>query len=384
MRRKIIWLCSWYPNDTDLHTGDFIQRQALAAAQEVDLEVVHVADAGEDRCTVTQAHPHLRETIYYNKAVGKIFRYKDFFQLHESFLSDYIKRKGKPDLIHVHIPLRSGLIALRWKKNYGWPFVVTEHYGIYNQQAADRFGKRNYFFKYFTRRILKQADAFYPVSESLGRDVNEIAVRKAFTPIPNVVDTTLFFPEPVPEPLLPFRFVHVSDMTPNKNVGAILRAFRLLLKTGIQAELLLIGNDHPTYRKQAEKYGLLNKQVFLLGPMPYADVAQKVRQAHAGILYSQHETQSCVVLEWLCSGLPVIASAVGGVVELIHPSNGLLVEANQPEQLAGAMAQLKQQYHQYDRAGIAREAASRYSYEAVGRQLLREYEQVLAAPERLA
>ena len=162
MRKKIIWLCSWYPNELDRYTGDFIQRQAQAASIYADIEVVHVVDAIEDKCNVIHVNSFLRETIYYIKAWNKISRYKDFFQIHESFISDYFSRKGKPDLVHVHIPIKSGLIALRWKRIYKLPFIVTEHYGIYNHEVEDRYSQRNYFFKFFTRRILQQASAFLP------------------------------------------------------------------------------------------------------------------------------------------------------------------------------------------------------------------------------
>ncbi|HQV61525.1 MAG TPA: hypothetical protein PLG08_12150, partial [Chitinophagaceae bacterium] len=42
-RKKILWLCSWYPAKTDPYNGDFIQRHARAAALYNDIYIIHVA-----------------------------------------------------------------------------------------------------------------------------------------------------------------------------------------------------------------------------------------------------------------------------------------------------------------------------------------------------
>ena len=41
-RKKILWLCSWYPSKMDPFNGDFIQRHARAAALFNDIHVIHV------------------------------------------------------------------------------------------------------------------------------------------------------------------------------------------------------------------------------------------------------------------------------------------------------------------------------------------------------
>ena len=368
MRKKVIWLCSWYPNDTDEFTGDFIQRQAIAASIYSDIEVIHVAMSTEDKCVTHQLNPYLRETIYYTKSSTKLLQYKDFFLLHESFISDYLKRKGKPDLIHVHIPIRSGMVALRWKRNYNWPYLVTEHYGIYNHHVKDRFAKRNYFFRYFTRRILQLADAFLPVSQFLGQCVNEFAVKKKYTTVPNVVDTSLFHVDN-PTTKQVFRFIHVSDGSDIKNVGGLLKAVAKLYAQYQEFELYIIGNTNPKHEKAIQAKSWNKKVVHFLPIMSYVEVAQQVRQADAGVLFSLDETQSCAVLEWLCAGKPVVASAVGGVSELITPENGLLVESNDVDQLADAMLHMIHQYTKYNPKAIAQAAAQQYSYDAVALQL---------------
>jgi glycosyltransferase involved in cell wall biosynthesis len=368
MRKKIIWLCSWYPNEIDRFTGDFIQRQALAASRYADIEVVHIVDAQEDKCVITHPNAHLCETIYHSKAVHKIIRLKDFFQLHESFINDYFSRKGKPDLIHVHIPIKSGLIALRWKRIYKLPFLVTEHYGIYNNEVKDRYSQRNYFFKFFTKRILQQALNLLPVSISLGNDMNTHVCEKAFTVVPNVVNTSLFFHKEN-KTQDRFRFIHVSNGDDIKNIPGILQAFAKLAKERQHVELVIVGNTSKKNTKLIEGKKWAMNRVHFLPEMTYAEVAKQVQVAHAGILFSFNETQSCAVLEWLCCGLPVITSAVGGVKELIDDTNGILVPPNDVALLTKAMQDMIDNYARYSNKQIAETASQLYSYDAVGKQL---------------
>src|SRR5687767_13573545 len=46
-RKKILWLCSWYPNKTEPYNGDFIQRHAEAASLFNDIHVIHVAGSAQ-------------------------------------------------------------------------------------------------------------------------------------------------------------------------------------------------------------------------------------------------------------------------------------------------------------------------------------------------
>lgn len=368
MRRKVIWLCSWYPNQEDRFTGDFIQRQAIAASHYADIEVVHVAHAHEEHKTTHNVNTYLKETIYYSKSSSKLKQYKEYFQLHESFISDYINRKGKPDLIHVHIPMRAGMVALRWKQIYGWPFLVSEHYGIYNTHVKDRFEKRNYFFRYFTRKIFKKADYFLSVSNFLGQAVNKHVITKHYEIVPNVVDTNLFFFLNEKQ-ITKFKFIHVSDGSEIKNVNGIFKAVERLYKQRQDFELICIGITNSKYIKWLSEATILNNVIKLIPPLPYEEVATEVRQANAGVLFSFEETQSCVVLEWLCAGLPVITSDVGGVGELISEENGLLVCKESIEQLTKCMSKLIDTYNKYHGDKIATDAASTFSYNAVGTKL---------------
>lgn len=369
---KVIWLCSWYPNDTDSFIGDFVQRQAKAVAGLMPIHVLNVNYTDRADYETEEIHGQLVETRIYLKKKNKVADFIRYKQCHETFLKKYIAQYGKPDLIHVQIPMKAGMIALDWKRKYHISFLVTEHYGIYNRIVEDAFHTRSFLFKYFTKKIIAQAAAFLPVSEQLGRDVNQWVCKKEFVAVPNVVDTTMFrFEENENQGV--FRFIHISNQVPLKNVEGILNAILQLSKIRQDFEVYLIGGLEQSYIDWAKQQGI-EKYVHFFGEQSYADIAQQDKLAHAGLLFSYTESQSCVVLEWLCCGLPVISSAVGGVTELIQAENGILVESGNVAQLVHAMDQMITHYENYSRKEIALRARSLYSYEAVAKKIIAQYD----------
>ena len=169
--KKVIWLCSWYPSEVDAFTGDFVQRQAEAVAQFADVEVVHVAFGEAKNSIHKRTDIALTENIFYAPKKNKFLDFINYIGIHDDFLKDYMVRKVKPDVVHVHIPMKAGMIALKWKRQHNIPYVITEHYGIYNTIVPDNFGTRGYFFRWMTKQIFKKASQFLAVSEAIAQDV---------------------------------------------------------------------------------------------------------------------------------------------------------------------------------------------------------------------
>lgn len=379
-RKKILWLCSWYPNRLEPFNGDFIQRHAVAASGCHDIYVIHVA--GDSTGSISRVEneilgsaPLTEERIYYpvsRSVAGKVQAHYRFLQLYRQAIRRYIQRFGKPDLVHVHIPMKAGMPGIWVKRTYRVPYIVTEHWGIYNDVAEDKFINRGRFFRYYTRKIFREAAAFISVSRYLGEGVNRLVLPVNFRVIPNTVNTDLFFCRPQKSPV--FRFIHVSNMVPLKNAGGILRAFSQL-PPGTVAELVMVGDTDPSIRAYAEQLGLPAGSVRFRGEISYRDVAAEMQQAHCLILFSNIENSPCVIGEALCCGLPVIATRVGGIPELVDETNALLVGAGQEKELTGAMLAMLSAKDRYQPAAIAEKAAARFSYQAVGKLLDAVYEE---------
>jgi glycosyltransferase involved in cell wall biosynthesis len=198
-------------------------------------------------------------------------------------------------------------------------------------------------------------------------------IKKEYDIVPNVVDTDLFCPKGTSKTI--FRFIHVSNMVPLKNVKAILDAAKLLKESGENFELIMVGNKDEFYSQYADKLGL-NSVVSFKAEIPYDQVAVEMQQSQAFILFSNIENSPCVIGEALCCGLPVIATNVGGIPELVSSDNGILIAPGDTAGLVNAMKEMMVSYSKYDRHEIAEDAQAKFNYSSVGKMFDRIYKNI--------
>ncbi len=371
MKQHVLWLCSWYPNDTDLFIGDFIQRQAQAVSLFSHVDVFSVVDANTNYST-SKSFPQMTEQVMYIQASNKFTKWLKYIKVHQTFIKQYIQQNGKPEIIHVQVPVKAGLIALYWRWKYKIPFVVTEHYGIYNDSIEDNYRTQSFLFRYITKLVFKYASVLTTVSHSLGKEINDWVIKKPFEVIPNVVDTSLFFFKPI-LPETKFQFLHISNMMPLKNIQGIIEASEMLYKQRQDFEVHFIGNSTNEYENFAHQKGLLNTLIYFEGILSYAKVAERIKANQCMIIFSDSESQSCVVLESLCCGRPAIVTQVGGVQELIDQHNGYTVAPKDIIDLANKMNEMINNYNSFDLPKIAEDAKNNYAYDAVGKSFVQVY-----------
>jgi glycosyltransferase involved in cell wall biosynthesis len=273
----------------------------------------------------------------------------------------------------VHVPLQGGLVGLWLKFNYGFRYVLTEHYGIYNDIVEDSFSGKSFRFRRLVRKVIRESAVFLPVSKYLGEAVNEIVVAKPYTVIYNTVNTNFFRLPIEKESAKLFRFIHVSGMEDLKNVDGIINAAESLSKKRNDFELCIVGKLNPRMEQLAREKKLLNKIVFFTGEIKYEAVALEMQQAKSLILFSRIENMPCVILEALCCGLPVIATKVGGIPEVIDDKNGMLIDSENEDQLLNAMSATIDEYQKFDREKISLDAVKKFSYETIGAQMTQVY-----------
>ena len=383
-RKKILWLCSWYPNKTDPFEGDFIQRHAKAAAICNDIHVLRVVNddngivTNDIKTEITNSPGLTEEIIYIKKNVsffGKLTHLMRWLNIHKKAIKNYIAQQGNPEIVHVHVPVKAGLLALWMKRNYGIPYIVTEHLGIYNDKVEEgKYVGRPAWFKSASKKIFSKASSFLTVSRFLGDGVNNLVTPTKYTVIPNTVDIRLFFLKEKPTSKL--RFIHVSNMVPLKNVDGILEAAKILQKEKVYFELVLVGPHPPAMQKMIETNGL-QVNVSFRGEVPYNKVAEEMQKANALILFSDIENSPCVIGEALCCGLPVIATNVGGIPELVDNNNGLLTEPKNAKALAATMKEMMMNYKRYNRSKISAQATATFSYEVIGKMFDEVYESIV-------
>jgi glycosyltransferase involved in cell wall biosynthesis len=369
-RKNILWLVSWYPNNQDPFDGDFIQRHAKVAAIKNNIYVLFVIGAQQNNEEIINNHPGLCEhLIYFRKKTGLIGKYLnqiEWFFIYKKAISNYIKKNGFPDLVHVHVPWKAGLIALFIKKVYNIPFALSEHWGIYNEVAEDNYFNKPFFIKAAIKKIYKEAFIFISVSNYLAEGVNKYVCKKKYIVIPNVVDTSMFNLQK--QKAHKFTFIHVSNMVTLKGISLLLNSFKLSLASTPGMHLIMVGNKDDKYVHEAKQFGLTEENITFKGEVTYSVVSELMRLSHCLIISSKIENSPCVIAEALCCGLPVIATGVGGIPEMINSNNGILVSPNNEKALSNAINKIVNNYPSFDFISIKDAAHEKYSYDVISKK----------------
>lgn len=378
----ILWLPSWYPNKLAPFDGDFIQRHAQAAALYNNIHVIYatpderiVANSIDE--SVNRNGKLTEHIIYFKKSGSFLGRVRAFLQWNKILkrtIKRYIEENGKPAIVHVHVPMKAGLIA-RWiKRRYRVPYIVSEHSAHYKMSSHDDFFDKSFVYRKQVARVFKGARAVTNVSVTMGNIIKDLFDLSQVRIINNTVDTGLFNYE-VSAPKK-FRFIHVSTLTESqKNVTGILRAIGALSKKRQDFELAIVGPADKVLKESIKSLGI-EDLVSLCGEVSYADVSKQMKMASALVLFSRYENLPCVIIEALSCGLPVIATDVGGVKELVNQYNGLLVRSENENELTESMNNMVNDYKNYDREQIAIRAGERFRYATIGKQFNELYTEV--------
>lgn len=166
-----------------------------------------------------------------------------------------------------------------------------------------------------------------------------------------------------PESLEPRTFVFVGRLTAQKALHDALDA----LAAVPAARLLVIGDgpERSTLEAHAYSSGVADRAVFL-GALPRDETLRYAAGAHAALLSSAWENLPHGVIEALSLGTPVVATAVGGVPEVVRDGeNGLLVPPSDPVALAGAMRSMLDDAVRARLAAGARPSVAALSSDAV-------------------
>jgi glycosyltransferase involved in cell wall biosynthesis len=391
---RILHLPKWYPHRYDDQDGDFVARHVAAIAAQPGLTsaVVFATVASGPLRRVVEQEIDLRGPVptwrYYYRArltgLGPLDRLLKLLlwlgcALHGLRAVRRHWQGQRPDLLHVHVLLRTGLLAWALRRLRGLPYVVTEHWTIYlPERRALLPGWR----RWLTGVVVRRAAALHTVSRALAEALGGLGARAPRTAvIANVVDVELFSPGPVAE-VRPTTLLHVSAFHDKvKNLSGVLRvvAGLRLAWPGLRLRVAGYGPDEARLHRYAAELGLLaDGTVVFLGKLPHAAVAAEMWQATALVSFSRAETFGCVLLEARASGRPVVATRVGGVPELFEPAGafGLLVEPDDEAALAAALAQVLAAASQVDPDRLHADAAARCGAAAVGAAFGQLYRQV--------
>lgn len=238
------------------------------------------------------------------------------------------------------------------------------------------------------RFAFRRANRIIAVSERLRQFAIELGAEAArVKTIPNGVDTTRFFLRNQAESrrkfgLSPDRKIVLSagHLIELKGHHRIVRALHSLQREGIAADLVIAGgpggvrSHEKEIRRTVTELGL-QQHVQFLGEVPQRELAELMAAADLFCLASSREGWPNVVNESLACGLPVVATDVGAIPEMIPSEQyGLIVPPDNAVALQNALREALGR--NWDRSAIADWGQSR-SWAQVAREVLQEMRQVI-------
>ena len=230
---------------------------------------------------------------------------------------------------------------------------------------------------------MNRARVLMPVSKDLGQAIRSYGIRSKIEVIPNVVDTELFRPNLKPQKFNKAKtskkeILLVATLSPQKGIPFLFEALTRL-KDQRQDFILNIVGGGPS---QEEYQGLsarmaLTDIVKFHGTKTKVELAEFMRECDFFVLPSLWENSPCVLIEALASGLPLIATDVGGVSEIVNESIGILLPPKDITSLELNINYMLDHYQNYSSETLYEYAKANYSYSAVGKNLNQVYRQII-------
>lgn len=254
-----------------------------------------------------------------------------------------LTRRRQYDIIHVHWPVPHALFGwMGCRSSRVRPRLVTSWYGVELRWVQSSLP----WLRGFVRWALRISDAVVAISSYTAREI----ARFAKVPV-QVIPYTLPFVESESNARVRrgtrFQVLFVGRLVERKGVTHLIDAVRRL-PAELHARLVVIGDgpERPALEAQAREAGM-GTQVEIRGRVSDAEL----RGTYAGsdalvlpsILDARGDTEGLgvVLLEAMSYGVPVVASDIGGITDIVeNESSGLLVPPGDPARLAQALERL--------------------------------------------
>lgn len=379
----ILHIPSWIATDREPYAGNFIEKHVRSIARFhrcITLKVV------KNSCLkppiVNDADPNNVIISYFvkrrNGFVGRVINKIETILLYKKGVKRILADYGKPDLVHLHVALPNGVTAARTAKKLRVPLVLTEHWSLYQPQ---NFAKATWLQRWQLRRTFAQLSGFTAVSEFLRGAITHQFPNIRSEVIYNVVNTDLFCPvKRCKSADCKKTILHISTLDEQpKNISGMLRAIDLLRRRRQDFRLDIIHEKRSAAaERQVQECGL-GDFVHFCGSKTEGEVAAALAESDFLLLFSNYETLSCVIVEALASGKPVVTTAVGGIREIVDPTRGLFVETANETHLVEQLEVMLDHFPTYDAENLHQFAVAHFSIEEIGRQFSAFYGKVMCA-----
>jgi glycosyltransferase involved in cell wall biosynthesis len=278
------------------------------------------------------------------------------------------------DLIDAHYFYPDGVAAAKLGRALGKPVVITARGSDINLIARNPIPRR------MIVDAARSAAAVIAVSRALKHSLIELGVlADRITVLRNGVDLETFAvgDRQIAQTELGVSgrvLLSVGNLVNFKGHDLAIMALRRLVDC-----TLLIAGEGPEFTRLnalARRLGVENRTRFL-GSVPHVQLRNVYLAADALILASSREGWPNVLLEAMACGTPVIATATGGIPEIVSsPEAGLLLRARTPEAIADAIELL---FDALPNRDVTRAFAEKFSWDDTSSGQIRLFKKILAA-----
>jgi len=284
-----------------------------------EIEVLTSHDEGLDYATKEEGFNAKRISWPKIRIIGTIYFW---------FRIIVLLRRFNPDIILVQ-SLEMGFPAFLIKVLSKKPYVIWG-------RGSDIYIP-DYFVRMSRKKLLDNADAILALTSDMQKKIEEITSKNILV-VPNAIDltdinpNTLSYKNELDKKIITF----VGSLFPVKGVQYLIRAMEKIHNQIPQTRLILVGDGNERFNlEKLSKELQLENCIEFIGRVPHQQVSHYLSQTDVFVLPSLSEGFPNVLLEAMAFGLPIVASRVGGIPDIIEDgTNGFLVEPKNVSEIA--------------------------------------------------
>ena len=245
--------------------------------------------------------------------------------------------KSKPDIVHIHYLLAHWSYYLALRSIH--PLLIS----IWGSDVVHDGRSTTWSERWIRKQLLQRADVLMATTQFLA-DKARTYTDRTFDIIPFGVDTQIFYPEQKNDQDITVGFF--KSLKPKYGIKYLIKAFAIVVKTIPKAKVRIAGSgteEEISNLKQLIKKDGLDQNISYLGFLSNGEVAHEMRKCDIIAMPSIYESEvfGVTAIEASATGLPVVASDIGGIPEAIqHNKTGILVPPKNAKKLSEALLNL--------------------------------------------
>ena len=242
-------------------------------------------------------------------------------------------REWRPDVIHVHFAVPTGVLAYGLRRLTGVAYVLTAHLGDVPGGVPEKTKRWFRFVGPMTPVVWRGAASVVAVSEY----TRELAERLYAVPMVVIPNGLPLPPETDPEVGRPPLLIFAGRFQPQKNLIFLIDALAKVSDLDWRCALVGDGPEMEAVRERIGAHGL-EARVELPGWLEGSQVATRLQNSDVLVMPSLSEGLPVVGVQALAHGVAIVASRAGGLNELVDDrSNGRLSEIGDLDQFVDSL-----------------------------------------------